>query len=292
MKRLFLSALLALAFIAADPAVSASFTVHCDDQDPPVPEGTCAIKLSGLIEPGDAQRLLRIVRKPQQAGGSYRTLVLDSPGGSVVAAIELAAAVRQALLFTSTGLVNATSLVYYRCVSACFLVWVAGSQRLTTAFLVPRNADGTSQIGLHRPYLDRKSYERPPTEVAAMQQHVMRLTAEYLKREQVPQSLIEKMLSRASTDVYWVGPEDTNISGMSPWFEEMMIVRCGYNPARVREDASYAADRTIERLLETGSADKAFQGRDQRELEAKARSDRYENCRHSNQVAAQRGLAK
>lgn len=292
-------ALAAVTAIAAGPAGSASFSVLCDNPEDEIARKSCTIKLTGPIEPGDAQRLLRIIRKPQQPGWSYSRLVLDSPGGSIAAALELSAVVRQALLYTSTGRPVAARppipgrVDTYHCVSACFLVWVAGAQRITLAFNVPRRADGTSEIGLHRPYLERKAYERSPTEVAAMQQHATQLTADYLKKEQVPQDLVEKMLSRASTEVYWVGPDDTKISGMSPWFEEMMIARCGFDPTRSNEAARRAAERLLQRWAATGSLDMSDKaGQDARERQDEARSQQYFACQEAARASAQEALRR
>ena len=224
---------------------------------------------------------------------------LDSPGGSVVAAIELSTVVRQALLYTSIGRpISARPPIpgrvdTYHCVSACFLVWVAGAQRLTISFIVPRQPDGTSEIGLHRPYLDRDAYGRSPSQIAAMQQQAMGLTATYLKNEQVPQELIEKMLSRASTQVYWVGPEDANISGMSPWFEEMMIARCGHDPTRTEEAARYSAERWLNRSAATGSLDVNSPAReDARERQDREQGQQYFACQQSAQRAAQAALRR
>lgn len=63
---------------------------------------------------------------------------------------------------------------------------------------------------------------------------------EYLKREQVPEALIEKMMKRSSKEVYWLEEDDADyISEKAPWFEEMMISRCNYDPI---------FDRTMEEI--------------------------------------------
>ena len=291
--------LAAIAGLTVEPAASASFSVLCDHPENEIAQKSCTIKLTGPIERGDAQKLFRIVRKPPQPGWSYSRLLLDSPGGSVSAALEVSTVVRQALLYTSTGRPVAarpptpSRIDTYHCVSACFLVWVAGAQRITASFIAPRRADGTSEIGLHRPYLEREAYERSPSQVAAMQQQATQLTSDYLKKEQVPQSLIEKMLSRASTQVYWVGPEDTNISGMSPWFEEMMIAKCGFDPTRTEESAQYATEQMLKRWATTGSLDVRSQAdKDARERQDEARGQQYYACQQTVQVSAQAALRR
>lgn len=282
-----------MAALIATPAMSANFTVLCDDPLVEVARKSCTIKLSGVIEKGDAQKLLQLVRKPQQPGWSYGYLALDSPGGSVAAALELSSVVRTALLHTTTARLKPGGVDAYRCVSACFLVWVAGATRYSSAFLVPRHNDGSSEIGLHRPYLEPKAYEGSPNEVAALHQRATRLTSEYLIREQVPQELIEKMLSRASTQVYWVGPEDTRISLMAPWFEEMMIARCNFDLTRTREAIRYAMKRMEERRADSGSVDMTNQvDKDLRELQDEERSRQEVACQQAVRVSAQRALSR
>lgn len=285
--------------LVGGPTMSATFTVLCDDLEHEIAIKACTVKLTGRIEPGDAQKLRRALRQPIPQGWSFGRLLLDSPGGNVAAAIEIANVVRQALLYTSMGRVVSAQppapsrIDAYSCVSACFLVWVAGAQRISTSFLSPRSPDGTSEIGLHRPVFDRDTYQRPPSQIAAMQQEAMQLTANYLKREQVPQELIEKMLSRASTQIYWVGPEDANISGMSPWFEEMMIARCGFNPDRSIAAATYSVDQMIKRFKESGSfAINDPTREDAREKYDRDRARQYFACQQATQLAAQAALRR
>lgn len=231
-----------LALISAHWAIAgtaATFTVLCDNSDEVARKG-CTVKLTGPIVRGDAQKLRSTIKRPLPEGWHFHSLLLDSPGGDVRAAIELAAVVRQSVLDTTTTRLpkdqpkNLDLWEKWRwtCVSACFLVWVAGADRST----LPSLPEGKSGIGLHRPYLEKSAYANPPETVAAMQQQAMQATAEYLQREQVPRTLIEKMLQRASTQVHWLTEEEyAELSALSSWFEEMMIARCGYDPTYVRE---------------------------------------------------------
>jgi hypothetical protein len=243
--------LTSLYFAACMPitASAATFSVLCDNSFE-VASQACTIQLSGRIEQGDASRLRSVIGQNLPDGWRYGAVLLESPGGSVSAALEVAEVVRKAMLDTTTyrlpkDAVNPKKLgtdgyqTRRKCVSACFLIWVAGSDR--SAFTYSLVEGGTSDIGLHRPYLDKSAYEGSPEKVAERQQQVMLATAEYLKREQVPQALIEKMLQRASTQVYWLTDEDPDITGRSPWFEEMMIARCGYDPTYDRETAAWVS---------------------------------------------------
>jgi hypothetical protein len=69
----------------------------------------------------------------------------------------------------------------------------------------------------------------------------MSVAREYLLRELVPQSLVEKMLQRSSTEIYWLTQDDTlELSGRAPWFDEMMIARCQYDPTYDRATMLWA----------------------------------------------------
>ena len=195
---------------------AATFTVLCDNSFEAAARA-CTIQLTGRIEQGDASRLRSVLQQPLLEGWRYGALLLESPGGSVNAALEVAALVRKALLDTTTYRLPKDSAnpqrpgkggyqMRRKCVSACFLIWVAGADRNSFTYSLSRGE--TSDIGLHRPYLEKSAYEGAPEKVAEMQQQVMLATAEYLKREQIPQSLIEKMLQRASTQVYWLTDDD------------------------------------------------------------------------------------
>lgn len=219
---------------------AATFNVLCDDSRE-IAAKACTVHLSGRIENGDADRLRSVLLRRLPDGWHYGSLLLESPGGNVNAALQVATLVRQSLLNTTTVRLSkgpSSSHLRRKCVSACFLIWVAGADRYTFTFTIRNETWG---IGLHRPYLDAAAYEGQPEKVAAMQQQVMQVTAEYLKREQIPQTLIEKMLQRASTQVYWLTEgEDNDLSGRAPWFEEMMIARCGYDPTYDSETQRWA----------------------------------------------------
>ena len=93
-----------LAFLAAffPAAVSAAtFSVLCDNSFE-LAAKACTVKLSGRVETGDSDRLRSILQTRLLDGWHYGALLLDSPGGNVNAAIEVAALVRQALLNTTT----------------------------------------------------------------------------------------------------------------------------------------------------------------------------------------------
>lgn len=186
MRNVFTFLVLAAA-LGPTATVAATFSVLCDNSGEQIRRG-CTVKLAGRIEAGDAARLRAVVKQELLDGWHYRDLLLDSPGGDVKAAIELADVVRQALLDTTTHRLakdyrsaKESMLAKFKCVSACFLVWVAGAER--SAFMNDSQSNARAEIGLHRPYFDKATYAQSPERVAAMQQEAMKATQDYLQRE-------------------------------------------------------------------------------------------------------------
>ena len=62
------------------------------------------------------------------------------------------------------------------------------------------------------------------------QQQLMSRIRQYLGAENVPQMLVDAMMSRPSTDVYWLTDDDLESLGeYSPAYEELLIAKCGYD---------------------------------------------------------------
>jgi len=99
-----------------------------------VEDGYHFLFLQGSIEAGDADRFRQLA-----ASHSGATVVLESPGGSTIDAIEIGEAIR--LKGFSTLVMNGSE-----CSSACALIWLAGSPRVLTR---------SARVGLHATYIDR-----------------------------------------------------------------------------------------------------------------------------------------
>lgn len=288
------------AYVASSPAEAATFSVLCDNLEE-VARGSCTIKLTGQITSGDSERLRAVIRQPLPQGRFYHSLLLESRGGSVPAAIDVAKVVRQAMLSTTTVRVPADAMsrdratrdrsgpITSKCISACFLIWVAGAERYTHVW------SDRSDIGLHRPYLDPAGYAGSPDAIASMQQQLMRATSEYLKDESVPQALIEKMLQRSSTQVYWLSPEDPDLTGRAPWFEEMMIATCKLDPSYERESSQWASsqiDDSVQRQLRDGVRKPRAPDLGPRNAAYLAWKQQYNSCEYAARAAAQAALRK
>ncbi len=216
------------------PARAADFSVMCNSMLEIAGRG-CTIRLVGPIVAGDAERLRNVIREKLSDGWTYEVLLLDSPGGNVYEAMKIADVIRMALLETSTTRVtekfDPSDLGLYRCASACFLVWVSGTKR--QSFSGTSSLLGNYGLGLHRPFFSPETYKASPAKVAEAQQNMTTTVRDYLRREQVPERFIELMFERSSKEAYWLheSGHPAPIDGLAPWFEEMMIARCGYDPS-------------------------------------------------------------
>jgi hypothetical protein len=107
----------------------------------PFQDGSTAIVAQGPIDGGETRRLLAFLQEVP-AGAAPRTLIISSPGGNMVGAINLGLTLRQIGVRTVVGSVAPTGIGPGRCHSACVLVLMAGVNRLVTP---------GSQVGVHSP---------------------------------------------------------------------------------------------------------------------------------------------
>lgn len=90
------------------------------------------LKLTGTIDPGSA---LRFRTEIEQRGEYVKTVVLDSPGGSVMDALEIGALIQEKGLATKVAAGNL-------CASSCPIIFASGTERLAS----PDSAIGVHQI--------------------------------------------------------------------------------------------------------------------------------------------------
>lgn len=114
----------------------------------------CTHLLSGEIEAGDADKLMRIM-------GSIPRICLDSPGGSYKEALEI---IRRAKGKQFKTIVPSGA----RCLSACALIFLAGNWSLENKPLPWRKLHIRGKLGFHGPYVElpNTSFSREDTEEA------------------------------------------------------------------------------------------------------------------------------
>lgn len=247
-------ALGALSFLYAGLASAATFETWCTPNVANL-SGGCSVIMKGQIVKGDRERLIAALRTPVPAPGFLKTLVLDSPGGDVQEAFNLSDVVVRAVLDTTT--VDYSKPMQHAqnsCVSACFLVWVAGADRFQASFK-------KAGLGLHRPYFSAETYnQQDASTVAQRQQEVSLKVRAYLRRFEVPDALIDTMMSRSSKDVYWVsaGDDPFVMSGRAPWFEELMIARCKFDPVFDADSQAAGVQETFKNGAENSARRKKY----------------------------------
>jgi len=282
MKHLLSFAL--LLWLLGSNAHASTFTVSCDNWVEQARHG-CTIKLTGKIESGDADHLRKVLQKPLSGDWYYAQLLLDSPGGEVGEALLLADLVRAAMLGTTTARspdnIQSGQRSSWQCVSACFLVWISGTERFSMSGTSKET--GPIGIGLHRPYYSPEFYKSTPGKVAEVQQSMTIAVRDFLRREQVPEAFVDKMLTRSSREVYWLyeSGDAFALNGRAAWFEEMMIARCQFDPVYDREAQSLIA-RGLGKRTAQESSERAYI----------AWRQRYNACEYAVRREAQAALRK
>jgi ATP-dependent protease ClpP protease subunit len=130
---------------AADITVvsSATLTVH------EIERGACSLTLRGQIETGDAQRLLGLLssRFPLAHDETNPAICLDSPGGSLAEAVEIAKVLGDH--FTATVVPSGAE-----CLSACAVVFMGGTFGWYEYIFNLRVMHPEARIGFHAPALN------------------------------------------------------------------------------------------------------------------------------------------
>lgn len=191
-----------------------------------------SITMRGEITPGDAERLASLFLAVKPIYANYyqfpNSLYLDSPGGDVAEAMRIADLVR--VLALSIATVPDGRGV---CASSCFLIYAAALVRSATGIdtLRAKGGEGNlSPIGIHRPYL-RSRIDGP--DGVKRQEQIMSDLRAYLVKSNVGHVLIDKMMTHASNDIYWLNAEDVRALGRyAPGIQEQLISKCGYNERR------------------------------------------------------------
>jgi hypothetical protein len=189
--------------------------------------------LSGEIMPGDYDRLLARIAADETRFLSQNKIILASDGGDVAEALKIANLVNS--LFTEIIVERRTG----RCVSACFLVYAAATQR---------GSDGERLIGINRPFIDSATL-LPPADAAGVEDGALSQVRIFLKDNEVPAYLIEEMFRRASNDAYWLSAlDEANLGYKSAPFKRFLADNCAWSDSMEQE--VYARKRPLEELVQ------------------------------------------
>lgn len=176
------------------------------------------LEVTGEIRPGDAAKLRREAQRARWNFIFATGLIIDSPGGSVSEALEIAKFVESAGLTVHVADGG-------QCASSCFFVYVSAPDRGTYS----------GSVVVHRPYFDMSSAEgqQGPSYEKAYRDTFTR-TRQYLADRLVPNNVIDAMMSKGSFEGYKLTRRDLDSIGpWSPALREYMYQTCGLPTDRV-----------------------------------------------------------
>lgn len=183
------------------------------------------IILEGPITPGDEVRFKNALDKAAKSDTDWekhRTLLLNSEGGDVSAAMAIGKLARQAQVITA---VHERSV----CASACILVLAGG---------VWRYARDDAKLGLHRPYFadPRQATAGGYSNFQKTYDAVIEAHRRYFVEMKVGTGLLERMIQIPSSEVQWIGHAEASRLNL------------------LGEDASYAEWKRAKRIARDGAA--------------------------------------
>lgn len=170
------------------------------------------LKMSGEIVVGDYMKLYGFIKnnKPSETFFGLDQLELDSPGGNVEEAMEMAILLKK--IYPSIYVNNT-------CASSCLLLWLSGASR---------HVEDNGKIGVHRPTFSKDfyknqslketqvSYEKASTEFKA-----------FVLEQGLPLSIYEKLMATSSQIILWLTKEDIELIGNSPaYIDEKLHKMC------------------------------------------------------------------
>jgi len=220
-------------FVPRPPVLSAELFYM--DHDPVTDQfvgPTGPLVLSGEIIPGDADRLLSKILDDENRFLAQNEILLASDGGDVAEALRIAKLVQS--LYTRIVVMPLTG----RCVSACFFIYAAATQR---------EADGERLLGINRPYRVAAEGSTSPTAEGIAEGGALTPVRAFLQENAVPGYLVDEMLRRASDDAYWLSTDDEkNLGYRSPSFDRYLRAKCAWDDKIERE--VYAGARPVDAL--------------------------------------------
>lgn len=163
-----------------------------------------ALVMSGDIERGDYDRLLKRLADDPQRFLSQDKLILASSAGDAAEAMRIGRFVKA--LHAEISVSPLTG----RCVDVCFFIYAAADQR---------SADAPGLIGMHA----------VPSPDAAD-------AGDFLRENEVPADLVERVLRPRRNDLYWLNDSDEAALGpRSPAFTRYLVAHCHWSDDIERE---------------------------------------------------------
>ena len=188
-----IAAACSLLALATGSAQAATFSVDKGDHN----RKLNFITITGRIEYGDNNKLLKILKNDKTLAGDDTVVMLASRGGNVDAGVKMGLMIRARELRTYVPNDEV-------CASICAAMWLAGKTKL---------AGETSEIGFHAPFFairatngDLKAAKTSPWGMAFM--------AKYYDELGLDRATAKFLLSTPSADIYWLTIADAEKMGI------------------------------------------------------------------------------
>ncbi len=210
--RLFLFAaglVLSALFFASSTASAMDFTFAQPGGDKNI------LYMNGEINRGDYEKFRKfLLPNLDEFVAGNRVVMISSNGGDLIEALKIARIMRAMYLDISVPRDG--------CASSCFFLYLSGIHR--TALI-------EKSLGIHRAYFDPTYFSGlSPSDADHNQAELSKIVKQYLEDYSVPGYLIDRMNRTSSGEIYWLSELDIEALGdWPPWYEEMLIAKCGYD---------------------------------------------------------------
>lgn len=173
------------------------------------------IEIYGEITKDDIDEVMTLVEKMRVSDPMRHTVpvFLNSPGGDLVAAMEIGNILRRSHAWTIVS-------NYRECSSACIFILASGVQR---------NAFNGAKLGLHRPRFDQALFARlSAPEATDLYNRLLEECRSYLRGMGIADQLLDDMLKTESRRVTYKDrnyAERVSLVGEDPAFQEWLRAR-------------------------------------------------------------------
>jgi len=201
-----------LPFLVATNSVSADVIVSPGKSLPNGGTKVPAITITGMIADTDVSRFLKAIEEAESDAHAlgvkskpYFIVFLDSPGGSVKAAMAIGREIRKSRPLSVTVPENG------RCVSSCVLILAGGASRAVYG-----------RVGIHRPFL-QEDINYSPEDQKKTYSTLEKVIKDYLNEMNVPTALYDTMFRIPPEKVRFLSAaelQNYNLSEDDPYFKE------------------------------------------------------------------------
>jgi hypothetical protein len=210
--------------------------------------------LEGKIEPGDFISVRNFLSEELNFKKMNGEVYLASAGGNLIEALRIGYLIRHLQLSTNAPsrippiIKDSESVVihpsdltnpsnYYRCTSACFLLYVGGVYRREAGLL-----------GLHHPQLDRKMVEVTDKDISIAMVDVRDKLKSYFAEMNVPNKYLDLMFSLPPNKLRWITKSefDADLKGYVPQVRVLLDAKCN---SRLETDHSNEMHACIARIM-------------------------------------------